>query len=131
MLGVFVEPEECFQRRKLEEQRRIEQEARRRFARMDDTLTELIIEALGEPGGPPLRITRVVNVVGRQLHACFHVDRVEAKLRAFQKIGFLIKIRRLTRIHRNSVRIPENNDAHMAWLAAEDAKIKNLPEPCL
>ena len=66
-IGMLVEPEECYQRRMLEDRRRIEQEARRRFAKMDDLQTELIFEALGEPGGPPLKITKVVNMVAKRL----------------------------------------------------------------
>ena len=131
IIGVFVEPEECFRRRKFEDQQRIEQEARRRLARMDDLLTELIIEALGEPGGPPMLITKVVNVVAKRLQRCFNEEIVAAKKRAFQKIGFLIKIHRLTRIRRNSVCIPETDERHRAFLAAMDAKIQNMPGPNL
>lgn len=99
--------------------------------RVDDLYTQLIMEALGEPGGLPLRTTTAVNVVAKRLACCFDQNRVAAKLRAFQKIGFLIKVRRLTRINRNWVRLPENDEAHKAWLAAHEAMIKNLPGPKL
>ena len=62
---------------------------------------------------------------------CFKVERVAGKKQAFQKIGFLIKIRRLMRIRRNSVCNPENAEAHKAWLAAQEEVIKKLPEPQL
>ena len=131
IIGMFVEPEECYRRRMFEQQQRIEQEARRRLAKMDDLYTQLVLEALGEPGGPPLRITKVVNVVAKRLQRCFNEERVAAKLRVFQKVGFLIKIHRLTRIRRNSVAIPQTDEKHKAFLAAMDASIRNLPEPRL
>lgn len=131
IIGTFVESEECYRRRMLEQQQRTEQEARRRLARMEDLYTELILEALGEPGGPPLPITTVANVVGKRLKCCFNQNRDEAKVMVLQKVGFLIKIRRLTRINRNWVRLPENDEAHKAWLAAQDEMIKNLPGPNL
>ena len=131
MLGIFIEPMECFRRRLADQRQRQEQEGRQRLARMDDLLTELIIEALGEPGDPPMQITKAVNIVGKRLQRCFNEEIVAAKKRAFQKIGFLIKIRRLTRIRRNSVRIPETDEGHKAFLAAMEAKIKNMPGPNL
>lgn len=131
MLGIFVEPEECFRRRLADQRQRQEQEGRQRLARMDDLLTELIIEALGEPGDPPMPITKAVNIVGKRLQRCFNEEIVAAKKRAFQKIGFLIKIRRLTRIRRNSVCIPETDERHRAFRDAMEAKIKNMPGPNL
>ena len=131
MLGIFVEPEECFRRRLADQRQRQEQEGRQRLARMDDLLTELVIETLGEPGDPPMQITKAVNIVGKRLQRCFNEEIVAAKKRAFQKIGFLIKIRRLTRIRRNSVCIPETDEKHKAFLAAMEAKIKNMPGPNL
>lgn len=131
MLGVLIEPEAVYQQRIYETRQRQAQEARQRFARMDDLLTELIIEALGEPGDPPMLITKTVNIVAKRLLGCFNEERVAAKKRSFQKIGFLIKIRRLTRIRRNSVCIPETDEGHRAWLAAQDDMIKNLPAPNL
>lgn len=114
-----------------EEKERIEREARRRLAKMDDLYTQLVLEALGEPGGPPLRITKVVNVVAKRLQRCFNEERVAAKLRVFQKVGFLIKIHRLTRIRRNSVCIPETDEGYRAFLDAMEAKIQNMPGPNL
>ena len=62
IIGVFIEPEECFQRRKFEDQQRVEQEARRRLAKMDDLLTELVIETLGgSPGSPSVSMTNSVS----------------------------------------------------------------------
>ncbi|MEN9572148.1 MAG: hypothetical protein RL514_3 [Verrucomicrobiota bacterium] len=131
MLGIFVEPEECFRRRLADQRQRQEQEGRQRLARMDDLLTELVIEALGEPGDPPMPITKAVNIVGKRLQRCFNEEIVAAKKRAFQKIGFLIKIRRLTRIRRNSVCIPETDEGYRAFLDAMEAKIQNMPGPNL
>ena len=131
IFGTFIEPEECYRRRMFEEKERIEREARRRLAKMDDLYTQLVLEALGEPGGPPLRITKVVNVVAKRLQRCFNEERVAAKLRVFQKVGFLIKIHRLTRIRRNSVCIPETDEGYRAFLDAMEAKIQNMPGPNL
>lgn len=128
---MFVESEECYRRRMLEQQQRQEREGRERLAKMDDLYTELVLEALGEPGDPPQPITHVVNVVSLRLKRCFNQKRVAAKKLAFQKIGFLIKIRRLKRIERNWVQTPENDGAYRAWLEAFDAMIKALPEPQL
>ena len=131
MIGMFVEPEECYQQRMIEQKQRMEREGLLRLARMDDLLTELILEALGEPGDPSMLITDVANIVARKLNRCFGENREEAKLRVFERVSFLIKIRRLTRVERNWVRIPDTDAGYKAWLAAQDEMIKNLPVPNL
>ena len=131
LLGILVEPEACHQQRIHEKQQRIEQEARQRFARMDDLRTQLIFDALREKSDEPLLITQVVNWVAKKLNFDTSAERIAAKLALFPKISWLIRIGRLERAQRNFVRIPETDERHRAYSAAMDAKIKNLPEPDL
>ena len=131
LLGIIVEPEACFQQRVYEQRQRQAQEARQRFARMDDLRTQLIFDALREKSDEPLLITQVVNWVAKRLNYSTNQDRVGAKLALFPKISWLIKIGRLQRVQRNAVSLPESDQKERAYLAAMDARIKNLPEPRL
>ena len=129
--GILVEPEECYQRRIYEQRQRQAQEARQRFAKMNDLVTDLIFEAVGERGDEPVRITTVVNVVARKLNYSTYQDKVAAKLRLFRNVGALIKFGRLERTRRYFVGIPQTDAKYQAYLAAVDAMSRNLPEPRL
>ena len=129
--GILVEPEECYQRRIYEQRQRQAQEARQRFAKMNDLVTDLIFEAVGERGDEPVRITTVVNVVARKLNYSTYQDKVAAKLRLFRNVGALIKFGRLERTRRYFVGIPQTDANYPAYLAAVDAMSRNLPEPRL
>lgn len=131
LLGILVEPEACHQQRVYEQRQRQAQEARQRLARMDDLRTQLIFDALREKSDAPLLITQVVNWVAKRLNYSINQDRVGAKLALFPKISWLIKIGRLQRVQRNAVSLPESDQKERAYLAAMDARIKNLPEPRL
>ena len=131
LLGIIVEPEACFQQRVYEQRQRQAQEARQRFARMDDLRTQLIFDALREKSDEPLLITQVVNWVAKKLNFDTSAERIAAKLALFPKISWLIRIGRLERARRNFVGIPETDERHRAYLAALDARIRNLPEPDL
>jgi hypothetical protein len=131
LLGILVEPEACHQQRVYEQRQRQAQEARQRLARMDDLRTQLIFDALREKSDEPLLITQVVNWVAKRLNYSTNQDRVGAKLALFPKISWLIKIGRLQRVQRNAVSLPESDQKERAYLAAMDARIKNLPEPRL
>lgn len=130
-IGMFIEPEECYQRRLLEERQRREQEARQRLASMNDLTTELIFDALRERGDEPVRITTVVNWVAKRLNYSVNAERIAAKKRLLKMIGWFIKIGRLERVRRNFACIPETDERHQAFLAAQEQKIKSLPEPNL
>lgn len=131
LLGILVEPEACHQQRVYEQRQRQAQEARQRFARMDDLRTQLIFDALREKGDEPLLITQVVNWVAKKLNFDTSAERIEAKRGLFPKIGWLIRTGRLERARRNFVGIPEKDERYQAYLAAMDAKIKNMPGPNL
>ena len=131
LLVILVEPEACHQQRFYEQRQRQAQEARQRLARMDDLRTQLIFDALREKSDAPLLITQVVNWVAKRLNYSINQDRVGAKLALFPKISWLIKIGRLQRVQRNAVSLPESDQKERAYLAAMDARIKNLPEPRL
>lgn len=130
-IGVFIESQECYNRRIYEARQRQAQEARQRQARMDDLTTDLIFDAVGEKGDPPVKITTVVNLVSRQLNMSTNKEWVEAKRQLLKKVGWLIRFGRLERVRRNFVRIPESDAKFQACLAAMERMVKNLPEPCL
>lgn len=130
-IGVFVESQECYNRRIYETRQRQEQEARQRQARMDDITTDLIFDTVGEKGDPPVRIVTVVNRVSRQLNMPTNKEWLESKRQMFKKVAWLIRFGRLERVRRNFVRIPESDAKFQACLAAVERMVKNLPEPCL
>ena len=130
-IGVFVESQECYDRRIYETRQRQAQEARHRQARMDDLTTDLIFDTVGVKGDPPVRITAVVNRVSKQLNMPTNKEWLEAKRQMFKKVGWLIRFGRLERVRRNFVRVPESDAKFQACLAAMERMVRNLPEPSL
>jgi len=94
----------------------------------DDFWTAAVFDALRDNGDEPMRLTSLVNAVGRLGHFTRRAEYDRKRVELFRLVGQLIRTGRLDRVGRKHIVIPRTDARRKAYLAAVSAPL-DLPQP--